>query len=175
MPSSNPAPKSNARTRMSLEAKARMRSTERAVYKNYNDMGKNKGHCTWGAGILAHKGVCSEEELNRKVSASSVDIEFERRVSEAERAVQRNVVAELNQAQFDALVSFTYNAGMRGARDTFAYLNRGDFAGAASNMSTIIKVKVGNKKVVAPGLIRRRMEESEPFRNSQTNSSTATR
>ena len=175
MPSSNPAPKSNARMRMSLEAKARMRSTERAVYKYYNDMGKNKGHCTWGAGILAHKGVCSEEELNRKVSASSVDIEFERRVSEAERAVQRNVVAELNQMQFDALVSFTYNAGMRGARDTFAYLNRGDFAGAASNMSTIIKVKVGNKKVVAPGLIRRRMEESEPFRNPQTNGSIETR
>lgn len=90
MPSSNFTPKSNAHMRMSLEAKARMRSTEREVYKYYNDMGKNKGHCTWGAGILAHKGVCSEEELNRKVSASSVDIEFGRRVSDAERAVQRN-------------------------------------------------------------------------------------
>lgn len=33
---------------MSPEAKARMRATEKNVYKYYNDMGKNKGHCTWG-------------------------------------------------------------------------------------------------------------------------------
>lgn len=169
MPSANSTTNPNAHMRMSLEAKARMRSTERAVYKYYNDMGKNKGHCTWGAGILAHRGICSEDELKRKVSVASVEMEFERRVAEAERAVERNVIVELNQAQFDALVSFTYNAGMRGARDTYAYLNRRDFAGAAANMSTITKVKVGNRKVVAPGLIKRRIEESAPFRVTRTN------
>lgn len=59
----------------------------RASY--YNDMGKNKGNCTWGVGILAHKGVCSEEELKLKVSVAMVDQEFEKRVAEAERAVRR--------------------------------------------------------------------------------------
>ena len=108
MPSSNSAAKPNAHMRMSLEAKARMRSTERAVYKYYNDMGKNKGHCTWGAGILAHRGVCSEEELGRKVSVTS--------------------------------------------------------AGAASNISAMTRVRVKGKLVVAPGLIKRRAEESAPFR-----------
>jgi hypothetical protein len=53
------AVKPNENMSMSPEAKARMRATEKAVYKYYNDMGKSKGHCTWGAGILAHKGVCS--------------------------------------------------------------------------------------------------------------------
>ena len=70
MPFSNSTANPNAHMRMSLEAKGRMRSTERAVYKYYNDMGKNKGHCTWGAGILAHRGVCSEEELGKKVSVT---------------------------------------------------------------------------------------------------------
>ena len=116
MPPSNSNAKPNAHMRMSLEAKARMRSTERAVYKYYNDMGKNKGHCTWGAGILAHRGVCSEEELGRKVSVTSVEIEFERRVAEAERGVKRLVVAELNQEQFDAIVSLSLTTRVSAAR-----------------------------------------------------------
>ena len=164
MPSSNSTAKPNAHMHMSLEAKARMRSTERAVYKYYNDIGKNKGHCTWGAGILAHRGVCSEEELGKKVSVTSVEIEFERRVGAAERGVKRNVFTQLNQAQFDAIVSLTYNAGVQGSSDTYAYVNRGDFAGAAMNISKMIRVRIGGRLVVAPGLIKRREEESAPFR-----------
>jgi GH24 family phage-related lysozyme (muramidase) len=145
-----------------------MRATEKAVYRYYNDMGKNKGHCTWGAGILAHKGVCTAEELKLKVGAKMVDQEFERRVADAERIVRRNTTRAVNQDQFDALVSLTYNSGPRGARDTFEFVNKGDFPGAAKNISSMIKVRViekGKKKyVVAPGLIRRREEESAPFR-----------
>jgi lysozyme len=158
----------NASMRMSPEARARMRATEKAVYRYYNDMGKNKGNCTWGAGILAHKGVCTADELKQKVSAPMVDQEFERRVADAERIVRRNTTQAVNQAQFDALVSLTYNSGPGGARDTFEYVNKGDFSGAAKNISTMIKVGIvekGKKKyVVAPGLIKRREEESAPFR-----------
>lgn len=158
----------NADMKMSPEARARMRATEKNVYRYYNDMGKNKGHCTWGAGILAHKGVCSEEELGKKVSAEMVDLEFEKRVSEAERAVRRNIKVKLDQAQFDALCSLTYNAGARGSRETYAYINRGDFNGAANNMSKLTKVTVieqgKRKSIIAPGLIKRRTEESAPFR-----------
>jgi GH24 family phage-related lysozyme (muramidase) len=97
-----------------------------------------------------------------------VDQEFERRVADAERIVRRNTTQAVNQAQFDALVSLTYNSGPRGARDTFEYVNKGDLAGAAKNISTMIKVGIvekGNKKyVIAPGLIKRREEEAAPFR-----------
>ncbi|WP_229412773.1 glycoside hydrolase family protein [Massilia sp. Root335] len=158
----------NASMKMSPEARARMRATEKAIYRYYNDLGKNKGNCTWGAGILSHKGVCTEDELKKKVSATMVDQEFERRVGEAERIVQRNTIKAVNQDQFDALVSLTYNSGGRGARDTFDFVNRGDLAGAAKNISSMIKVGVmekGKKKyVVAPGLIKRREEEAAPFR-----------
>jgi len=162
----------NASMNMSPAARARLRATEKAVYRYYNDMGKNKGHCTWGAGILAHRGVCSEEELQRKVSVDMVNLEFERRVAETERDVRRNTKVPLNQAQFDALCSITYNRGARGTRDTFEFVNRGDFSGAAENISRMIKVEIkegGKKKyVVAPGLIKRREEESAPFRVKHT-------
>ena len=110
----NPTEPVNAHLKMSPAARERMRATEKAVYRYYNDMGKNKVNCTWGAGILAHKGVCTPEELATKVSASMIDHEFERRVAEAERAVRRSTSVPLNQAQFDALCSLTYNAGAKG-------------------------------------------------------------
>jgi lysozyme len=169
MSSRNSGPASpNSGKRMSPEARARMRATEKAIYRYYNDMGKNKGNCTWGVGILAHKGVCSQEELGRKVSANMVDQEFERRVAEAERYVHIRLTAEVTQEQFDALVSLTYNVGVGGMDRTYAFVNRGDFQGAADNISKMIKVTVvenGKKKLVtARGLIRRREEESAPFR-----------
>lgn len=158
----------NATMRMSSAAKANMRFTEKSIYRYYNDMGKTKGNCTWGAGMLAHKGICSEDELKQKVSANLVDLEFERRVAEAERLVRRKTSVALNQAQFDALCSLTYNAGIKATRGTYDLVNQGDFAGAAANMSRMIKVEIhdgGKKKyVIAPGLIKRRAEESAPFR-----------
>lgn len=60
MNSNNPKPtRPNATMKMSPEGRARLRATEKAIHRYYNDMGKNKGHCTWGVGILAHKGVCT--------------------------------------------------------------------------------------------------------------------
>jgi len=122
-----------------------MRATEKAIHRYYNDMEKNKGHCTWGVGILAHKGVCTEKELEKKVSVEMVDQEYERRVAETEGIVRRNITAALDQAQFDALCSLAYNAGAKGARATFALINKEDFAGAAANMALMRKVEVVEK------------------------------
>lgn len=157
----------NATMKMSLQGRARLRATERAVYRYYNDMGKDKGHCTWGVGILAHKGVCTKEEMGKKVSVEMVDREFEKKITETEGIVRRNIHVPLNQAQFDALCSLSYNAGAKGSFTTFNLVNKGDFAGAAANMGLMIKVQVvekGKKKyVIAPGPIKRRAEESAPF------------
>jgi GH24 family phage-related lysozyme (muramidase) len=158
----------NSDMKMSPEAKARMRATEKLVLKYYNDMGKNKGNCTWGAGFLAHRGVCTEEELLRKVDASSIDIEYDKRVQEAEQRVQHKVRVALNQAQFDALVSFTYNTTYHANQHIYDIVNSGDFTKVAAAISAAVRVSVGtgkNKKFqTAPGLIKRRAEESAPFR-----------
>ena len=157
----------NATMKMSLQGRARLRATEQAVYRYYNDMGKDKGHCTWGVGILAHKGVCTKEEMGKKVSVEMVGREFEKKITETEGIVRRNIHVPLNQAQFDALCSLSYNAGAKGSFTTFNFVNKGDFAGAAANMALMIKVQVvekGKKKyVIAPGLIKRRAEEGAPF------------
>lgn len=154
---------------MSAEAKSRMRKREVDVYKYYDDGGPGKGHCTWGAGILAHRGPCTKEELAKPVSEAEVNAEFSRRVAKAEREVRSNVKKQsLTQDQFDALVSLTYNAGARGSRGTYQMIERGDFKGAADNISQMTKTTINGKKVVARGLISRRAEESAPFRSTDT-------
>lgn len=157
----------NAGMKMSQKALNAMRLTEQIMLKYYNDMGKHKGNCTWGIGFFVHKGVCSPEELAKKVTASSVEIEYGRRVAEAERRVKVKVKVALNQDQFDALVSFTYNTSNIANDRVYQALNDDGFAAAAKKISEANKVKVDGAWKVAPGLIRRREEESAPFRVSQ--------
>ncbi len=157
-------PSANAGMKMSPEARAGMRRREVDVFKYYDDMGPGKGNCTWGAGILAHKGVCTKEELARPVSAAAVESEFARRVGEAEAGVIRNVKKQkLPQDQFDALVSLTYNAGVYGSRRVYALVESGRPAEAAAQIRMMTTTRVNGKPVLARGLISRRAEESAPF------------
>lgn len=158
----------NAGMRMSPDALATMRNTEKVVLKYYNDMGKNKGNCTWGIGFYVHKGVCTPEELQQKVTAPAVEIEYAKRVAEAERRVKTKVKVKLNQAQFDAIVSFTYNTANVTNDRVYQALNDNDFEAAAQRISEANKVRVDGKLKLAPGLIKLRVEESAPFRATAT-------
>ncbi len=160
----------NSKLRMSSAAKARMRQHEDPKDYYYDDGGKpGRGNCTWGVGTLAHKGPCTAKELKTKVGPAEVEAAFESRIADAERIVRRNVSNQaLSQDQFDALVSFVYNAGGKGAENVLSLVDDGDFKGAASAISRTIymtvRTKKGAKKVIAHGLIGRRAEESAPFR-----------
>lgn len=160
----------NSKLRMSSAAKARVRKNEDPKYYYYDDGGKRgRGNCTWGIGTLAHKGPCSAAELKTKIGPAEVEAAFTSRIADAERIVRRKVSGQaLNQEQFDALVSFVYNVGGKGAENVLSLVDDGDFKGAASSISRTIymtvRTKKGPKKVVAHGLIGRRAEESAPFR-----------
>jgi lysozyme len=86
---------------------------------------------------------------------------LKRELEKHETAVNELVKTEINQNQFDALVSFSYNCGS-GALGKSALLkkvNKGDFAGAAAEFH---KWNKGGGKVL-PGLVRRRAQEAELF------------
>jgi GH24 family phage-related lysozyme (muramidase) len=77
----------------------------------YNDPA---GHCTIGYGTLVHRGNCngSEPEEYRAGIAEERATELLRReIGRIETIVNTSVTVPLNQPQFDALVSFAYNAG----------------------------------------------------------------
>ena len=78
-----------------------------------------------------------------------------------EASVSQFVTVKLNQAQFDALVSFTFNVGVGAFKKStlLRLVNQGDFLGAAEQFGRW--VNANGKKL--PGLVSRREEEKQLF------------
>lgn len=87
---------------------------------------------------------------------------FRVELAKHEKAVDRLATVDLNQNQFDALVSFSYNcgSGALGGSTLLRKLNAGDLEGAARAFASWNK---GGGKVL-PGLVRRRAAEAALFR-----------
>ena len=83
-------------------------------------------------------------------------------VSEAEDAVNGCVTAVLNQDQFDALVSFTFNLGGGALKGStlLRMLNAGQYEDASDQFKRWDKA--GGKEL--PGLLKRRLAEAALFR-----------
>jgi lysozyme len=161
----------NENMRMSSAGLAALRQREHAVLRYYNDVANN---CTWGIGTLAHRGPCTDRELQRPVTAIDVDRELAIRVQEAEQAVRRQVRnQQLTQDQFDALVSYTYNLGATGARTALQAADHGNSNEVAQQMSGHVYAHPRDRRgralpsVRVQGLVNRRRDEAAPFQAGQ--------
>lgn len=112
------------------------------------------GYDTIGYGHLLKDGEAFPDPISEQTARDLLKWD----VLDAEKAVNDLVVAKINQNQFDALVSWTYNLG-RGnlAQSTLIKkVNIGDLFGAAQEF--IKWHRAGGKPV--RGLIRRRLDEA---------------
>ncbi len=124
------------------------------------------GKPTIGYGHVILAGEVFEHSLSE---AEAVDL-LRRDLAEVGRQVAGLVRAPLNDNQFSALVSFTYNvgAGNLSASTLLRKLNFGDYPGAAEQFGAWVKCtktdRNGNKyKETLPGLVRRRRAERKLF------------
>jgi lysozyme len=127
----------------------------------YNDAA---GHCTIGYGHLVHLGPCNGSEpaeFKRGISEQEAEELLRKDAQTAADAVRRFVRVPLNQAQFDALVSFIYNLGA-GAFESSTLLkdmNAHNFAAVPGQLEEW--VHAGGQ--VLPGLVARRKAEAQLF------------
>lgn len=86
--------------------------------------------------------------------------ELKKELAKHEKIVKQLVKVPLNQNQFDALVSLSYNTGLGDDTQTIlSRLNAKDYAGASK--AILLYNKSGGKKLA--GLVRRRKAEQELF------------
>lgn len=124
----------------------------------YNDPAN---HCTIGIGHLVHLGRCggggSEEQWRNGISYSEAVHLLQEDVKRYEDAVNTLITVPLNQNQFDALVSFTFNVGAGALADSTLrrLLNVGNYQAVPEQLRRWNK---GGGQVL-PGLVRRREAE----------------
>jgi lysozyme len=110
------------------------------------------------------KPVKPGDNLAGEVQADAL---FRNTMGQYEDAVNRCAEVPLSQNQFDALVSFTYNAGVGGLEEStlLVKLNEKNYAEAAAHFLAWDKItdpKTG-QKIVSETLLQRRKEESRLF------------
>lgn len=129
--------------------------------------------CPAGENTIGYGHVIGLGELYTEITEEQGENLLLKDAAWAEGVVWRNVKTDLNQNQFDALVSFVYNvgAGQRDVKDGFVtlrsgepssmlrMLNAGDYAGAARQFSRWIN----SSGKPLNGLIRRRVAERALF------------
>lgn len=137
------------------------------VSKPYND---SVGHATIGYGTLLHKGGVTKED-NAKYSNGISKEEAEKlllkKVNEFEPKLNAAVKVPLNQNQFDALMSWTYNFGPYRLDEKkctwLRELNAGNYDKVPAGLKLWNKGEKNGKKVVLPGLVKRRQDEADLF------------
>lgn len=121
----------------------------------YRDVG---GVLTVGYG---HTGPDVHEGLT--ITQAQAEAYLRSDIASAADAVNRLASVEITQAEYDALVDFTFNSGIGALTHSTLLrdLNAGDFAGAAQRFE---EWDHAGGKVVA-GLLRRRVAEAELFKS----------
>lgn len=111
----------------------------------------------WTIGFGHTKGVYQGQRITQQQAEDMLRSEL----IGYENAVRESVKVPLNQNQFDALTSFTYNCGISALKTStlLEKLNAGDYIGAANELPRWNK---GGGQVLT-GLVRRRQAEKDLF------------
>lgn len=148
-----------------------MRTSERGLelIKEHEGFRAQRYICPGGKPTIGYGHVIlpTEPHLNTAVLTEAEATEIlARDVEIAERGVNRHVTVELNQNQFDALVSFTFNlgSGNLGRSTLLRLLNEEDYNGAASQFDRwVYAMGEDGVRRKLPGLISRRADERDLF------------
>ena len=97
------------------------------------------------------------------ISAADAEVLLRADLAPREETVRRLVHVDVNQHEFDALVSFEFNTGALSRSTALCRLNNGNRPGAAEALTWWNKARIDGVLKVVPGLQRRRAAEALLF------------
>jgi lysozyme len=126
--------------------------------KNCEGLRLNAYRCPAGIWTIGY-GHTGNVQAGQTITKEAAENYLREDLKEFEKAVNQLVKVKLNQAQFDVLVSFTYNIGIGAFEKStlLKLLNQGQYAEVPKQLMRWVH---GNGKVL-PGLVRRREIESK--------------
>lgn len=142
-----------------------------AIIKEYEGLRLEAYTCPAGVWTIGWGHTGPEVEDGLEISLDEAQEYFEEDLLKFETGIRKYVMVEINQNQFDALVSLSYNIGIGAFKSStlLRKLNAGDIQGAANQF---LVWKYESKRVL-PGLVRRRKSERELFLKNDGISQTA--
>lgn len=137
-----------------------MKTVNKDIVKEFEGLRLETYKCpagVWTIGYGHTRGVIPGDVITEAEAEALLAEDLE----DSEDAVRAFVNVELNQNQFDALVSFVYNLGSGNFNSStlLRKLNNGDYLGAANEFNRWNKAG----GVVLSGLVRRRNAEANLF------------
>jgi lysozyme len=115
----------------------------------------------WTIGWGCTEGICE----GMKITKAQAESMLKKELVQFEAAVAKAVEVEINDNQYSALISFSYNLGVRSLFEStlLKYLNQGNYQEAADQFLVWDKAQIGTRLQVLPGLARRRRAERSLF------------
>lgn len=134
-----------------------------ALIKNFEGFSKKAYICPAGKITIGFGHTGKELKLGDVVTLERANQILKHDLEWAEGVVNRLVKVGLTQNQFDALVSLVFNIGEGNfaSSSLLKILNAGDHDAVPAQIMRWNKITVKKKKVVAPGLVRRRQAEAD--------------
>lgn len=116
-------------------------------------------------------GHTSGVKEGQKITKTQAEEYLKKDLVKYEKSVNKLVIVDLNQNQFDALISFTYNVGMGnlGKSTLLKKLNDNNYIGASTEFLKWNKAVVNGKKKELKGLTKRRKAEKKLFLKKHKN------
>ena len=132
------------------------------MIKHFEGLELNAYQCAAGVWTIGY-GHTKDVQQGMVISEDTANEMLVEELNEYESYITGLVTVELNQNQFDAMVSWVYNLGVGNlkASTLLKVLNAGDYAGVPAQMMRWNKA--GGK--VLEGLTRRRQAEADLFAN----------
>lgn len=134
------------------------------LIKSFEGLSFTSYVCPAGVLTIGYGHTGPDVTENQRVTEQQAESLLKKDVAWAEDAVNKDVKVPLNQNQFDALVSFTYNTGAAAFADStlLRRLNSGEDPSTVAK-EELIKWCHGDQGEVLQGLVRRRSAEIQMF------------